>query len=118
VATLPLGTPAYQALETLKKLGRSALGLVDGDGRLVGNFSLSDLRGIKPETMFGQLTLAVEQFIMINAMANMKVHGFRCAQATHPSQPRRGGEGASSSGLCGLESMVTRGLVSVCRRRR
>lgn len=75
---MPLGTPAYQALMTLNKLGRSALGLVDGEGRLCGNFSLSDLRGIKPETMFTQLPLAVEQFIMINAMTKMGVDGFRC----------------------------------------
>jgi CBS domain-containing protein len=78
VATVPLGTPAYQALMTLNKLGRSALGLVDGEGRLCGNFSLSDLRGIQTSSLFTQLPLAVEQFIMINAMAKMGVDGFRC----------------------------------------
>lgn len=55
-------TPAIEALMTMSKLRLSSLAVLDPNGAIVGNFSLSDLRTIV-SAHFGALALPVGEFL-------------------------------------------------------
>lgn len=51
-----------KALQTIKEKGVSAVGVVDEQGKLVGNFSASDLKGLYREQL-PSLTLSVREYL-------------------------------------------------------
>ena len=55
-------TSALAALALMRQHGVSGVAVVDAHGRLVGNFSVSDLRVVVPEH-FGSLALPVAEFL-------------------------------------------------------
>jgi len=59
---VPASTLAIQAVHEMLRHGLRALGVVDMKGRLIGNFSMADLRGIKPEHL-GAMALPVAELI-------------------------------------------------------
>ena len=57
-------TSALAALALMREQGISGVAVVDAHGRLVGNFSVSDLRSVVPEH-FGSLALPVAEFLAL-----------------------------------------------------
>lgn len=68
VISVPPETAALAALALMRDRGISGVAVVDASGRLVGNFSVSDLRAVVPEH-FGSLALPVAEFLALE-------HGF------------------------------------------
>lgn len=62
VVGVPADTPALDALQEMRRIGVSALAVLAGDGRLIGNFSASDLRTMLAEH-FGALALPVGEYL-------------------------------------------------------
>ena len=56
-------TPALSAFATMAKEKCSAIGITSHEGRLCGNLSQSDLRGLTPDT-WGRLALPCAQFLV------------------------------------------------------
>lgn len=77
---------AYLGFATLYSKGRSSAGVLDADGRIIGNLSVSDLRGIRPE-QFSMLALPLVEFLVtVQAAA-------KAAAANNGARP-------SSNGVC------------------
>lgn len=62
VVTAPAGGQAAAAFHAMYRAGVSAVALVDGEGRLAGNLSATDLRGLGA-TDFGRLASPAERFV-------------------------------------------------------
>eukprot|EP00891_Asterochloris_glomerata_P003250 jgi/Astpho2/3250/fgenesh1_pg.00052_%23_52_t len=62
VLKTPLDTSCIQVMELMQQSGLSSAALVDSEGRIVGNFSVSDLRSIVSES-FGSMALPVRDFL-------------------------------------------------------
>eukprot|EP00658_Telonema_sp_P-2_P082982 TRINITY_DN8875_c0_g1_i6.p1 TRINITY_DN8875_c0_g1~~TRINITY_DN8875_c0_g1_i6.p1 ORF type:complete len:184 (+),score=38.21 TRINITY_DN8875_c0_g1_i6:233-784(+) len=64
--------PTIEAYELMETEGVSAVGVVDGTGRLVGNLSGSDLRGVR-ESQVAQLLLQVKDFLDLQQRQSHRV---------------------------------------------
>ena len=56
---------ALEALQMMKKHDISGIAIVDADGRLLGNFSVSELRSIMVQHL-GALALPVVEFLQMS----------------------------------------------------
>jgi len=82
---------AYLGFATLYSKGRSSAGVLDADGRIIGNLSVSDLRGIRPE-QFSMLALPLVEFLVtVQAAA-------KAAAANNGARP-------SSNGVCEISQL-------------
>lgn len=66
IKSLPARTPAIECLDLMQQSGLSAIAITDSteSNRLIGNFSVSDLRSIESEH-FGSLALPVGEFLAL-----------------------------------------------------
>jgi hypothetical protein len=65
VITMPASKSALEALATMREHDISGIAVVDEAGRLLGNFSMSELRTIRVEH-FGALALPVAEFLALS----------------------------------------------------
>lgn len=63
VFTVSQTTPALTAFGTLVRDKKSSVGIVDEDGKLVGNLSVSDVRALRSPEAFASLLLGVDDFL-------------------------------------------------------
>jgi len=71
--SVPLDTPAVIAFDHMAVDHKSSVGIVDADGKLIGNLSASDIRDV-PLQNFGLLLLPVYQYIaVVNGVAGVSV---------------------------------------------
>jgi len=70
VVTSRLDNPFYESLEILYKNRMSGIALCDESGRLAGNFSASDLRGITPQS-FNYFTKSTVKFLTKSTMQTL-----------------------------------------------
>jgi len=61
--TLEGHNPTFRAFQMMRKEGVSAVGIVDAEGRLMGNISASDLRGFTPGRMVKALYTSLSRFL-------------------------------------------------------
>jgi CBS domain-containing protein len=63
VFTVTQDVPALKAFGMLIRDKKSSLGIVDEDGKLVGNLSVSDVRALRSPEAFASLLLGVDDFL-------------------------------------------------------
>jgi CBS domain-containing protein len=107
-ACVPASTLAIQAVHEMLSKGLRALGVVDGKGRLIGNFSVADLRGIRPEHL-GALALPVAELIAWEHQTEYS--GYAANRTEHPFASSRadrvpGAEVGQSLKVCTLKSTL------------
>jgi CBS domain-containing protein len=98
VFTLPGSTPTFVAFMTLHSQKRTAAGVIESDGKLIGNLSKSDLRGLSPEN-FSLLTRPLSVFFGMDSTPNGKendVSGSSTHQPESPVSPKEQLRGNSS----------------------
>jgi CBS domain-containing protein len=65
VFTVTQDCPALKAFGMLIRDKKSSLGIVDEDGKLVGNLSVSDVRALRSPEAFASLLLGVDDFLRV-----------------------------------------------------
>mmetsp|Transcript_17739 Transcript_17739/g.29824 ORF Transcript_17739/g.29824 Transcript_17739/m.29824 type:complete len:386 (-) Transcript_17739:223-1380(-) len=86
VFTLPGGTPTFVAFMTLHSQKRTAAGVIDSDGKLIGNLSKSDLRGLSPEN-FSLLTRPLSVYFCMDSTPNGKENDVSGSSTHQPESP-------------------------------
>lgn len=98
VFSVPADLPAAAAFRAMLSSGATATAVVDAKGRLVGNLSPSDLRGLAPESL-GRLDLPVAEFLAGEGRASGSPRVAGSLADTYGVWPRGGmGSGSDDSG--------------------